>query len=39
MTVFIVVSFCINISFISAAEQPYSNSEEYVFYQIKSEQK
>lgn len=37
MTVFILVS--LDIRFISAATQPDSYSEEYLFYQIKSEQK
>lgn len=39
MTVFILVSLRINIRFISTAMQPASDSEAYLFYQIKSEQK
>ncbi len=39
MMVFILVSFCINIWFISAATQGDGYSEESLFYQIKSEPK
>ena len=39
MMVFTLVLFCINRRFISAATQPGNYSEEYLFYQIKSEQK